>query len=110
MVQGDFEFKKPAEGEEEPEAINEIYFIFFSVIGVLFSNVILLSLINAVLGDVYSEVISVIDEKCLKAQNLTNLENEAFVAEVDGSSCHFAWVEYVDETCEVWKGQVDVVI
>jgi hypothetical protein len=63
---------------------------------VLFSNVILLSLINAILGDVYEEVITVIDEKCLRSQALETLRNEALWPELDmGGSGFFAWVDYV---------------
>ena len=66
------------------EPIIKIYFILFSALIVLLSNVILLSLINAVLGDVYSEVISIIEENLLKEQNLIYLENEAFVSKKKG--------------------------
>ena len=64
MVKGDYEIPS-----------QEWYFVLFLILIVLASNVILLSLINAILGDVYEEVITVIDEKCLKEQNLTNLRN-----------------------------------
>ena len=84
------------------EPIIKLYFILFSALIVLLSNVILLSLINAVLGDVYSEVISIIEENLLKDQNLIYLENEAFVSKMKGEKKYYAWVEYVDETTEVW--------
>jgi hypothetical protein len=66
------------------------------IVIVLFSNVILLSLINAILGDVYEEVITVIDEKCLRSQTLETLRNEALWPDLgrDGSD-YFAWVDYV---------------
>ena len=85
MVQGDYDL------------LQEIwYFILFRILIVLASNVILLSLINAILGDVYEEVITVIEEKCLKEQNLTNLRNEAlWCCTIYGSYGHFAWIEYV---------------
>ena len=53
-------------------------------------------MINAILGDTYEEVITVIDEKCLKEQNLTNLRNIATWSFLDKNIFfHFAWIEYV---------------
>jgi hypothetical protein len=60
-------------------------------------------LINAILGDTYEEVITVIDQKCLREQNLTNLRNEALLLRNRYRSIYFAWIEYVSKSNEVWK-------
>jgi hypothetical protein len=44
---------------------------------IFLANVILLSLINAILGSSYDECAEIIDEKCIKYQNRLNLRNEA---------------------------------
>jgi len=54
----------------------------------------LLNLINAILGDFFEEVITVIEKKWLKEQNLTNLRNEAlWCCPIYGSHGYFAWIE-----------------
>ena len=60
-----------------------MYLITITITIVLASNVILLSLINAILGDCYEEVITEIEEKCLRSQNLTNLKNETLLPRSD---------------------------
>ena len=57
-----------------------------------------MSLINAILGDTYEEVITVIDEKCLKEQNFTNLRNIATwsIGET-GYLKNFAWIDYISQ-------------
>ena len=85
MVQGDYDISN-----------DDFYFMAIIIVIVLFSNVILLSLINAILGDVYEEVITVIDEKCLRSQALETLRNEALWPDLgSNSSDYFAWVDYI---------------
>ena len=71
----------------------EFYFYLFLFVIVTISNVILLSLINAILGDAYEEISTSIEEKCLKDYNYNHIRYQAFNFKNPQNFYHFAFIE-----------------
>ena len=61
------------------------------------------------MGDTYSEVITAMNEKLLKAKNYKNMRNESTILLLNPSeekNC-LVWMEYYNAVKSTWKSQTD---